>query len=60
MGITAEIDAKQLSVTREEQDVQFATSSQNKTKTSQKGDVFKDEIALKTRKGNICIGSSEQ
>ena len=62
MGITAENVAKQFSVTREEQDV-FATSSQNKTETSQKNDIFKDEIApviVQTRKGNICIGSSEQ
>ena len=53
MGITAENVAKQYNVSREEQD-QFATASQNKTESSQKTGIFKDEIVpvtIQTRKG---------
>ena len=60
MGITAENVAKQYNISREEQD-RFATSSQNKTETSQKTGIFKDEIVpvtIQTRKGlSLCIVS---
>ena len=55
MGITAENVAKQHSISRSEQD-QFATSSQNKTETSQKAGFFRNEIVpvnITTRKGAV-------
>ena len=55
MGITAENVAKQHSISRSEQD-QFATSSQNKTETSQKAGFFSNEIVpvnITTRKGAV-------
>ena len=58
MGITAENVAKQYNISREEQD-RFATASQNKTETSQKMGIFKDEIVpvtIQTRKGlSLCV-----
>ncbi|MBI3713659.1 MAG: acetyl-CoA C-acetyltransferase [Burkholderiales bacterium] len=61
MGITAENVAKQLEVSREEQD-QFALASQNKAEAAQKAGKFVDEIIpyeIVSKKGTTVFDSDE-
>jgi len=61
MGITAENVAKEMNVSRQEQD-EFAAASQNKAEAAQKGGKFKDEIVpveIVTKKGTTLFDSDE-
>src|SRR3982074_1188942 len=61
MGNTAENVARQLQITRAQQD-EFAVASQNKAEAAQKAGKFKDEIVpvtVKSRKGDVVVDADE-
>lgn len=61
MGATAEGLAKELSITRAEQD-EFALASQHKSQAAREAGLFKDEIVpvtVKTRKGETVVEADE-